>query len=227
MSTVKTTVFNLIILDESGSMCDCTKATISGCNEVINVAQNFQKEHSDAQRSLISIYAFQDGGPVKSRYLCKNVDTLTAHHITGKDYKPYGNTPLYDAIGSTLVDLRAVASTHEDATAVVTIITDGMENSSTHFDRKRVRNLIEQLKEMGWTFNFIGANIDVDAVADDFAIDNRMAYEATPEGTSDMFLNINACMVADMESRVAEEACMSVAERVERRKLAAKKFFKK
>ena len=38
----KTTVFNLIILDESGSMSDCTRATISGCNETINVAKNIQ-----------------------------------------------------------------------------------------------------------------------------------------------------------------------------------------
>lgn len=227
MSNVKTTVFNLIILDESGSMGGCTQSTISGCNEVINVAKSMQEAHSDSQRSMISIYAFQDGGPVKSRYLCKNIDTLQAKHITDKDYKPWGNTPLFDAIGSTLVDLKAVASTHEDATAVVTIITDGMENSSTHFNLRDVRNLILGLKEMGWTFNFVGANIDVDAVAKDFAIDNRMAFAATPTGVKGMWDDVQASMMAYENLRVEEEKDMSVEERIERRKMAAKKFFKK
>lgn len=224
---VKTTVFNLIILDESGSMSGCTNSTISGCNEVINVAKAIQQKHADDQRSFMSIYAFQDGGPVRSRYLCKNTDTLSAKHITGADYQPWGNTPLYDAVGATLIDLKAIASTHEDATAVVTIITDGYENSSTHFDHSRIFKLICELKEMGWTFNFIGANIDVEEVASALGIDNKMAFVNDDEGTKEMFDNYSVSMSSFMEERVNEEQDLSIDERIDRRKKAAMKFFKK
>lgn len=90
---MKTTVFNLIILDESGSMSGVTKQTISGCNEAINVAKAAAEKNHDTLRSLMSVYAFQDGGPVKSRYILKNEDAAKACHITGDDYKPLGNTP--------------------------------------------------------------------------------------------------------------------------------------
>ena len=174
-TAMKTTVFNLVILDESGSMSTCVRSTISGCNETIQAAQALQNNHRDSMRSLMSIYAFQTGA-TPSRYLCRNIPVDQAHAISDRDYRPGGCTPLYDALGSTLVDLRATAQTHEDATAVVTIITDGMENSSTHYSRNDIARLISELKEFGWTFNFIGANIDVDDVAGALNIDNRMSF---------------------------------------------------
>lgn len=227
MEKPKTTVFNLIILDESGSMSSCVNATIGGCNEAINVALQVQKSHSDTQRSLMSIYAFQSEGPVPSRYLCKNIDIDKAKHINSDVYRPFGTTPLLDAIGATLTDLKAVASTHEDATAVVTIITDGMENSSKMYNYTNVRALISQLKELGWIFNFIGANIDVDRVADNLDIDNRMKFSSTESGTRMMYQNYNECYASAMEDRIAEEASLSVPERIEARKLSAKRFFSK
>lgn len=48
---MKTTIFNLIILDESGSMDCICKQTIMGCNEVINTVKMAQKEHGDAQNT--------------------------------------------------------------------------------------------------------------------------------------------------------------------------------
>lgn len=223
----KTAVFNLIILDESGSMSGCTSATIAGCNETINVARTLQEKHGDKQRSFISIYAFQSDGSRPSRYICKNAPAETVEHITRKDYEPCGCTPLLDAVGSTLVDLKAVASTHEDAMGIVTIITDGYENSSTEYDWKKVRTLINQLKELGWTFNFIGANIDVDKVADTLSIDNRMAFTNDMEGTKVMYDNFNEGIVKEAEYRIMEEADMAAPQRVMRRKMASKNFFKR
>lgn len=162
--TSKTTVFNLVILDESGSMSSLKKMTIDGCNETLNVVRKLQKENADTQRCLVSIYAFQGDGSLPSRYICKNVPADKVNDVTPADYQPEGMTPLLDAVGSTLVDLKAIASTHEDATASVTIITDGYENASKEYTYHDVSKLISQLKELGWNFNFIGANIDVDKV---------------------------------------------------------------
>ena len=70
-ANTKTTVFNLIILDESGSMDSLTNATISGCNETLSVIRAAQQQVGDRQRHLVSIYAFQSGA-VPSRYIIKN-----------------------------------------------------------------------------------------------------------------------------------------------------------
>lgn len=134
----------------------------------------------------MSIYAFQSGG-APSRYLIKNETADKVEHITDKDYAPCGCTPLYDAIGVTVNTLREIVKTHENAIGSVTIITDGMENSSQEYSHKQVADLIENLKKEGWNFNFIGANIDAEAVSRSMNIDNAMAFEQSVEGTHAMF----------------------------------------
>ena len=97
-------------------------------------------------------------------------------------------------MGSTLTDLKAAADKCEDATGIVTIITDGYENSSTHYSLQKVAKMISSLKELGWTFNFIGANIDVDKVSQSLNIDNAMAFLATKTGTRSMMSSLAKCM---------------------------------
>lgn len=225
-SNVKTTVFNLIILDESGSMHDLKKTTISGCNETLNVIRAAQKQAGDRQRHLVSMYAFQSG-PVPSRYLIKNAPVADVKDLTDRDYEPYGCTPLYDAVGMTLSDLEAVAATHEDAAAVVTIITDGYENSSTEYTGPKVAKMIETLKEKGWTFNFIGANIDVEQVSRSLKIDNAMSWTSDEKGTKYMYSRLSTSYSACMDEMVNEDAAMPVEARVEARKARSKRFFGK
>lgn len=149
--TIRTKVFNLIILDESGSM-DCVWAqTISNCNETLQTIFSAQKEFYATQDHFISIYTFQDAGPLKSRYLLRNRPIAEARMLTAKDYRPNGCTPLYDAVGETLTDLEAVAETHDDAVASVTIITDGEENSSRRYSGSDVAKIISRLKEKAGT----------------------------------------------------------------------------
>lgn len=227
---MKTTSFNLIILDESGSMDSSRLATINGCNEVLNTIRSLQKEHADTQRYLASVYAFQSGSSVPSRYIVKNYPIADVKDITEKQYEPCGCTPMLDAIGQTLTDLKAIADTHEDAVATVTIITDGYENSSTQYTWQEVNRMISRLKELGWTFNFIGANIDVEAVAKRMNIDNSLAYTSDANGTRHMFENFGACQRNFEATRIrAEEAApaMSREEKIHRRMSHSKTFFKR
>lgn len=224
----KTTVFNLIILDESGSMQPAHKSTVEGCNEVINGARNLAKLNADKEKSLMSIYAFQSASGIPSRYLCKNVPVETVSHITMKDYVPMGCTPLLDAIGSTLVDLSAVASTHDDAYGVVTIITDGEENDSKEYTYKQVASLISELKEKGWTFNFIGANIDVIKAAEKLNIDNSMEFSSDAAGTKAMFAAYNDRNMKFQQARRAMEddiCCAPMEEKQAQRAKFSRKFF--
>ena len=50
---MKTTVFNLIILDESGSMTQMTNHTISGCNETLNIIRSNAKTHAETMNSFV------------------------------------------------------------------------------------------------------------------------------------------------------------------------------
>lgn len=230
----KTTVFNLIILDESGSMHPTIEATISGCNETIQTAKLLQRENADIQNSFMSIYAFQSGS-TPSRYICKNNAVLETKEITHTDYRPGGLTPLLDAVGSTLSDLQAVASTHENAMGIVTIITDGYENSSREYSYSMVKELIANLKEKGWTFNFIGANIDAATEAAKLNIDNHRQFESTAEGTKEMYDSYKTRMRdwnrarIDAEARAYSQAAPAKREEevMKVRRSYAKKFFSK
>ncbi|MDE6342458.1 MAG: VWA domain-containing protein [Muribaculaceae bacterium] len=226
---MNTTVFNLIILDESGSMSGLTEQTISGCNETINVARAGAEKNAETMRSLMSVYAFQDGGPVRSRYILKNEDAAKARHITHEDYSPCGNTPLLDAVGSTLTELEAVAASHEDATGVITIITDGYENSSHRYSWADVARLIARFKEKGWIVNLIGANIDVNEMAERMNIDNRMAFSANKGDTRRMWSDYNRNLSDEMECYANESRMcdMSVEDRKEMRKARSKSFFRR
>ncbi|CDE06304.1 von Willebrand factor type A [Prevotella sp. CAG:485] len=226
--TIRTKVFNLIILDESGSM-DCVWAqTISNCNETLQTIFSAQKEFYATQDHFISIYTFQDAGPLKSRYLLRNRPIAEARMLTAKDYRPNGCTPLYDAVGETLTDLEAVAETHDDAVASVTIITDGEENSSRRYSGSDVAKIISRLKEKGWNFNIIGANIDVESLAKDLHIDNTLKWEQTQEGTSSMGKKLNESQRSYYRAMAGEEQMpMSMEEKISRRKMRNKHFFDK
>lgn len=226
--TIRTKVFNLIILDESGSM-DCVWAqTISNCNETLQTIFSAQKEFYATQDHFISIYTFQDAGPLKSRYLLRNRPIAEARMLTAKDYRPNGCTPLYDAVGETLTDLDAVAETHDDAVASVTIITDGEENSSRRYSGSDVAKIISRLKEKGWNFNIIGANIDVESLAKDLHIDNTLKWEQTQEGTSSMGKKLNESQRSYYRAMAEEEQMpMSMEEKISRRKMRNKHFFDK
>lgn len=180
-----TQIYNLIILDESGSMGCVTNQTISGCNETIQTIKGTQEEMGEAQQNFVSIYAFQSGRP--SRYLFKNVPAAAAIEIGHSDYEPYGGTPLNDAVGGCLADMKATIGDKADAIGSITIITDGYENASKRYTTAQVATMISELKERGWNFNFIGANIDVVSTSASYNIDNHMAFTSDAEGTRKMW----------------------------------------
>ena len=183
----KVTIYNLIILDESGSMSCVAQQTISGCNETINNIKSLQEEHAVTQQHFISIYAFQHNPKVHSRYLIKNENPSMVHHITDEDYQPWGSTNLYDAIGSTLSDIKHHIKNNDKAIGNITIITDGMENASCEYTHAHIAKMIEDFKEKGWNFNFIGANIDVEATAHNLNIDNHLSFAQDEENYKRMW----------------------------------------
>lgn len=185
-----TKVFNLIILDESGSMHSIYDQALSGANETILTVKNAQKQFPN-QKHFITFVTF-DGGFNRDtvRFIIDGVPADDVNTLGKNDYRPGGNTPLYDAIG---VSLRRLEEQTEDGDQVlVTVITDGMENASREFSGHAVKALIDRLKEKGWTFVFMGANMNSTEVARGLSIDNSMDFEATCTGARTMFMKVNS-----------------------------------
>ena len=62
------------------------------------------------------------------------------------------------------------------------ITTDGMENASRRFTYPQVKKMIEQHRERGWEFLFIGANIDAAAEASHLGIASERAADYVADG---------------------------------------------
>lgn len=184
-STKPNSCYNLIILDESGSMACVAAQTINGCNETLTTIRKAESEDALTQ-NYVSIFCF-DSDLKHSRYIVENTAIEKVEFITEVDYQPGGCTPLNDAIGHTCSRLHTLIKDDKSASVVVTIITDGEENSSTHFTHAQVKSLIEQLKEEGWVFTFIGANIDAKATAMSFSIESSFQFVQTEEGMNKMW----------------------------------------
>ena len=176
-------IINLIILDASGSMESIYNQALSGTNETIQTIRMGQKDHPELQQCL-TLASFNSGKDyLKVKYSVAPIDEVK--EITNEDYVACGCTALYDAMGEMISELKR-KMTPEDR-VLITVITDGYENSSTHWSGPQIKFLVEELRHEGWTFTYIGANQDVEAVAGSMGIRNSLAFEETEEGTKSMF----------------------------------------
>jgi Mg-chelatase subunit ChlD len=177
---MKVKVYNLIILDESGSMESIHKQAVDGLNETLQSIQNAQKTHKELQEHFVTIIFFNSNGV---RTVMENKPIGQVNQLEMKDFRPDACTPLYDAMGLSLSKFRYQLNEEEKHQVLVTVITDGAENASREYSGQMISHLVRDLKALGWVFAYIGANQDVDAVADSMRIDNRMCFEASPEGS--------------------------------------------
>ena len=174
---MKTRIFNLLILDESGSMCSIEKQAIDGVNETLQSVRAAQKKYED-QEHYVSFVTFNSSS-IKT--VLDRVEATKVEDITPAQYNPSCSTPLYDAIGKSVMELKK--SVAENDKVLVTIITDGYENASREYSQSSVKALTEKLGQRGWTFAYIGANQDAMAVSHGLGIKNAMNFEATVCGT--------------------------------------------
>ena len=175
-------VFNLIIVDESGSMSVIRKQAFSGMNETLSTVRAMQEKFPDTEQH-VTLVTF-DSDHMKWHF--NDALAKDTHDLKWKDYNPCAATPLYDAIGKTVSKLNAQVG--NDDNVLVTIITDGYENCSGEWNLKMVKNLIEKLKEQKWTFTLIGTdNLDVKGMAQSMSIDEHLDFGGDATGTENMF----------------------------------------
>ena len=173
-TTNKTKIYNVIILDKSGSMSTIAKQAVDGVNETLGGIRSSQLK-DPTQDNYVTLVAFCG---CELRTIYDNTPIAEVRDITPNDYRPCCMTPLYDAVGTTITRLHPIVTDNKGA-AAVTIITDGYENASHEYSGKAIKDLIERYKNEGWMFAYIGADHDVEAVAAQMSIDNTLVFDKT------------------------------------------------
>ena len=193
-------VFNLLILDESGSMESIKQPTISGFNELVQTIKGVEAQFPE-QEHLISLVTFNGSG-IKTLLWNQPVGLL--REIGDGAYKPGSSTPLYDAMGLCLTRLRYEVESLKDYNVLVTVLTDGEENASREYRGTDIKRLVDDLSQGNWTFSYIGADHDVADFALKISITNTMIFQKDPEGMKKMFESEKNAR-ADFSRRIREK----------------------
>lgn len=176
-------VFNLIILDESGSMNSVKEVTLAGFNETVQTIQGAQQQFPE-QQHRVSLVTFNS---LDIRTVLDNQPASTLTPLTAETYQPNAGTPLFDAMGRSLLRLEFQTEGIADPTVLVSILTDGYENASSEFSNRAIRSMVERLQEKGWTFTYMGANHAVEQMASSMSIRSFLRFESTQEGMDELF----------------------------------------
>ena len=195
-----------IVLDESGSMGICRDTTIVGFNEFV---QGQKATEATAGAGYLTLVKFE-GGKVNTVYQGRPLSEVPALDHAG--YTPMGGTNLLDAIGETINSVNAVlaASKKKDRPGVIiTIMTDGEENSSRRFNNQQIKDMVAAAERSDWTFTFLGANIDAFSVGSRFGM---TAANSVNYSTANMGATMASVSASTMRQRVAKQAGVSTEE---------------
>lgn len=182
-------IHNLTILDRSASMRSLQTVARDGYNATLNTIREAQENYHDKQQHMVSLVIFDH--EIKSLYT--DVSIKDVKNLVESDYQPRGRTALLDAIGKSLFKLQDSLDAEDRTMAVITIISDGMENASKQFKINTTAILIDMMKiKYGCTVNFMGPSYKVndrqsyaEYMAHELHIDNFIAFEYNEEGFSE------------------------------------------
>lgn len=83
-------VFNLLVVDESGSMSIIKRQALVGINETLTTIQKMQKTHKDMEQR-VTLITFDS---THKNLFYDNVSALHIKPLKSRDYNPCGGTSL-------------------------------------------------------------------------------------------------------------------------------------
>jgi len=177
----------VFILDKSGSMHGLEKDTIGGFNAMLD------KQKQEEGLAYVTTILFDN----RMQTLHDRIKLQTVPNLTEKDYQVGGSTALLDAVGNTIEHISNIHkyARPEDVPAhtIFIITTDGHENASRQFGYSDIKKQIEQKKELGWEFIFLGANIDAvtEGAKMGISAERSVGYVSDSIGTNVLYESIS------------------------------------
>lgn len=178
-----------IILDRSGSMNSIRDATIEGINTFI------RQQKAVLGDGCWSLVLFDDATTAFNREECFPTTIISQcpeqamKTLTLDDFVPRGNTALIDAVCMTInatgLRLGSLPEEMRPNKVLFVVMTDGLENASTLYDREKMRTMIEhQTAKYNWQFVFLGANQDAVAEGKSYGVRGQSCntYQPTRSG---------------------------------------------
>lgn len=141
------------ILDQSGSMQCMKQKVVTSYNEQIEAISKLKLNNPDFGIKF-TLCVFND--EINLKFIDRNTEELKK--LKPDEYQPNSCTALYDAIGITLSKLANHINPEDQV--FFAIFTDGLENASSDFSAKDIRNRLRQAEKMGGKLNsFVRARI--------------------------------------------------------------------
>lgn len=165
-----------ILVDNSSSMLSLSKFVVDSFNEQLDSLRKIEN-----QKITISLVFFDDNVDVRMF----NSPLEEVKNLTYDDYRPAGMTALDDATGITIDKFRSLKDWQdENLSHLCVIITDGYGNLNKEYAKATVSSMIKDLQENGWTFTYLGANQNIERVAQDYNLHlgNTMSFDASKDG---------------------------------------------
>jgi hypothetical protein len=163
------------LLDRTGSMNPIREDVIGGYNTFL--AEQRELEEGPCPYSVTQ---FDTSGFDTETY----DDIKDAPALNLSTYVPRAATNLLDAVARVI----GVTENMPDAIrTLVVIYTDGYENASVEITKDGLKKLVDERKDEGWDFIFIGADIDAFGEAGGFGFTKDQSFSTWSSNTNDTF----------------------------------------
>ncbi len=176
-------------IDESGSVARIVKPLVEAYNQTVIDIRNAVLD--EGQEASMTALAFGDKN-LKHRLLYVGQQVQTVKPLRHTDLNPSGMTPLFDSVYRAIKKLEELDDGKEDTSLIVSVVTDGYENSSQDPGISATIRLMEEKTALDrWTFTFLVPNGQEMTFARDFNIPvgNVQGWDTkTAKGTKDAFI---------------------------------------
>ena len=180
----------IVVLDRSGSISTIRDDMEGGFNDFIKDQKAVEGE------ATLTLAQFENDYEVVH-------DNIVITDVPDLILSPRGGTALLDAIGRSLTTererIKDMDENDQPDKIICVVITDGMENSSHEYDRKKIMDMIKDLEaeeDPQWDFVFLGANQDAIAEGGSMGVraESSYTYAASSIGTQIAFRSLSGSM---------------------------------
>ncbi|MFA5760298.1 MAG: vWA domain-containing protein [Dehalococcoidales bacterium] len=181
------------IIDKSGSMSPFKGDSIGSFNTFLNEQKNLKSDIN----ALFTMVQFNTGYDI----VHNGIPIQNVPELNDATYCCVGCTALYDAVGKAIDTIgNRLSNTHEDqrpSKVIVTILTDGEENSSMEYNSEKIKKMIKtQTEDFQWEFIYLSASPNAfrDSAAMGISAQQTQTVNlSSTRGIKDSYATISSC----------------------------------